>query len=123
MASLEVGHVYIIRTSLTKPLPKDKFTVCVSVSDGFFIWFNTKPQHHGQGQLRCDEHDHKALTRECFLDLSRLTRFGADEIDTARHRGALSRSLCERALAMLDEGIQTLPPRHARIIREALLSI
>lgn len=119
MASLRVGHVYVIHTTLTRPEPKDKITVCVSAGDGYFVWFNSEPPHHGVGQLPCGESDHNALSKECFLDLSRITFFGEAEVSTARDRGPVSDELRDRILAVIDAGIETLPPRHAQILRDA----
>ncbi|WP_366556722.1 hypothetical protein [Aquibaculum sediminis] len=119
MASLEVGHVYVVRTTLNKPLPKDKITICVAAGENYFLWFNTKPQPHGFGQLPCTAEDHPALSHDCYLDLSRLTCFSPNEIATARHRGTISDALRERIVQMVEAGIETLPTRHAQLIRDA----
>lgn len=120
MASLKIGHVYVVHTTLTKPHPKDKITICVSVADNLFVWFTSKPARHGHGQVPCAKGDHEALSRDCFLDLSRVTRFSPAELETTQHRGPISDGLRDRILQALEHGVKTLPPKHARIIQQAL---
>lgn len=120
MASLEVGHVYVVWTALARSGPKNKITLCVSADESLFLWFNTNSAHHGIGQLSCSPSDHQALDHDCYLDLSRLTFFSPGELATARDRGVISNDLCDRVLEMLRHGIETLPPRHARLIQENL---
>lgn len=117
---LEAGHVYVIFTKLTKPEPKHKIVVCISPDPPFFVWFNTSPQSHGIGQLPCSADDHDALTRDCYLDLSRVTTFLFDEIASAESRGPLSDEMKGRICELISAGIETLPPRFARIILENL---
>ncbi len=116
MVSLEAGHVYVVFTTLTKPDPKDKIVVCVCPETPLFVWFNSKPQRHGHGQLRCAASDHGALSRDCFLDLSRVTTFSASELTTAKPRGPLSGQMRERICRCVVAGIATLPPRFAELI-------
>lgn len=117
MALPDVGHVYIVHTTLTKPNPKDKIVVCIRTDDlPLFVWFNTRPQSHGVGQLRCSANDHPALAHECYLDLSRVTTFQPIEIEAAQARGALSADLIRAARDMVADGIETLSPRHAELI-------
>jgi hypothetical protein len=77
------GHVYVVFTTLTKP-PKDKIVLCICDEKNLFVWFNTKAQRHGAGQLKCAAGDHTALTRDCYLDLSRVTTFQPHEIANAK---------------------------------------
>ena len=112
---MNVGHVYVVHTSLARP-PKDKLTVCISVSENLFFWINTQPAHHGLGQLPLEARDHSALTHDCYLDCSRITMFSAAELTTARHRGPLSRALVERIVDLLRHNPpRTLPPRLLRV--------
>jgi hypothetical protein len=67
-----VGRVWprlVVFTTLTKPQPKRKIGLCICEEDKLFVWFNTAPQRHGEGQLKCAHGDHPALTHDCCLDL------------------------------------------------------
>lgn len=110
------GHVYVVHTALTRPLPKDKITRCVCAADDLFFWINTAPRSHGIGQLDLSPSDHpRALTRPCFLDCSRVTTFPAHELRAAQARGAISPALAARIVRLLtDAPPKTLAPRHVR---------
>lgn len=117
----DIGHVYVVHTTLTRPHPKDKIVVCVSGDHlPLFFWFNTAAQLHGIGQLVCGEADHAALTHDCFLDLSRVTTFSGPELATAQSRGPLSRDMLVRIRETLAAGVSTLTPRHVSLILENL---
>lgn len=115
MASCEVGHVYVVRTVLTKP-PKNKITICVCAAENLFLWINTKPRQHGVGQFALTARDHAALTRDCYLDCSRVTTFAA-ELASAVHRGPISKVLAARIVEFLKKTPpKTLPGKHLNLI-------
>lgn len=116
-----VGRVYVVHTSLTRPLPKDKITVCICAAENLFFWINTKPAAHGHGQLPLAASDHSALSHECYLDCSRVTTFPPNEIAAAQERDAISQELAQRIVAFLrDTPPKTLPGRHLQIALENL---
>jgi hypothetical protein len=96
-----VGHVYIVHTTLARP-PKDKITVCICAGENLFFWINTNPQRHGIGQIPLTTADHAALSRDCFLDCSRVTTFAKRELDAAQTRGTISASLARRVVELLE---------------------
>lgn len=120
MASLEIGHVYVVKTTLTKP-PKEKIVICICNVDNLFFWFNTKSQHHGIGQLPCCADDHSALSHDCFLDISRVTTFLPAEIEAAQDRGALSAEFKQKVQTLLSDGIATLAPKFLDLAKRNLL--
>lgn len=117
------GHVYIIYTTLARP-PKDKIAICICAADNLFFWINTNPQRHGIGQLPLAEADHGALSRDCFLDCSRVTTFPQREQDAAQHRGAISADLARRVVELLQNTPpKTLAPRHVRLAIDNLSAL
>lgn len=109
------GHVYVVYTTLTRP-PKDKITVCVCAADNLFFWVNTEPRRGGIGQIALTATDHQALTRNCFLDCSRVTTFLQSELDAAQPRGPVSSQLAQRIVDYLRESPpKTLPTRYLKI--------
>jgi hypothetical protein len=112
---VNAGHVYIVRTTLTNP-PKDKLTICICGSESLFFWINTEARRHGIGQLPLKSHDHDALSRDCYLDCSRVTTFLRHELKAAKHRGPISRELAARIVEFLmNAPPKTLPPRHLKL--------
>jgi hypothetical protein len=118
MVSVEVGRVYVVFTTLTKPKPKEKIVLCVCAKANLFVWFNTDPQRHGAGQLKCSEEDHPALSHDCYLDLSRVTTFRPVELANAQRRDLISTELRKRICGVIEAGVETLPPRFAQLIGE-----
>jgi hypothetical protein len=118
MASVEVGRVYVIHTTLTKPVPKEKIVICICAKDNLFVWFNTAAQRHGVGQLKCAAGDHPALSHDCYLDLSRVTTFRSDEIANAKPRDLISDKLKARICEAVKAGIATLAPRFTSLISD-----
>jgi hypothetical protein len=109
------GHVYIVRTTLTKP-PKDKIVVCICATNNLFFWINTNPQTHGIGQLQVKSTDHGALTRDCYLDTSRATTFLPLELQGAQGRGTISKALATRIVDYLNNSPpKTLAPKHLQL--------
>lgn len=71
MASCKLGHIYIVDTVLTKPA-KEKFALCVCISDRYFVWINTNPAPHGKDQLFLPAGCHHLVKHDSYLDLSRI---------------------------------------------------
>lgn len=119
--TMEVGHVYVVYTTLTRP-PKDKIAICVCGVSDLFLWINTKPRSHGIGQFRLRPSDHpEALTHECNLDCSQVTTFLPHELRASQHRGLISKDLARRIVQFLtDSPPKTLAPRHLKLIVENL---
>ncbi|MGH6803065.1 MAG: hypothetical protein ACREC3_06830 [Methyloceanibacter sp.] len=67
-------------------------------------------------QLPCTATDHKALWRDCYLDLSRVTTFLPRELEAAQDQGPISNALRARVCTMAFEGISTLPSRYVDLI-------
>lgn len=103
---MNVGCVYVVRTTLSKP-PKDKLTICICAGENLFFWINTRPQSHGIGQIALAASDHSALTHECHLDCSRVTAFTPQELAVAKERDVVSPELARRIVAYLE----TTPPK------------
>jgi hypothetical protein len=118
MALVDVGRVYVIFTTLTKPKPKEKIVLCICAKDNLFVWFNTDPQAHGVGQLKCSAEEHSALSHDCYLDLSRVTTFRAAELTNAQRRDLISKELRKRICGVIEAGVETLAPRFAQLIAE-----
>ena len=120
MVSFEVGHVYLIHTALTKPEPKDKLILCICDQANLFLWFNSKPAHHGIGQLPCAKGEHEALWKDCHLDMARVTTFAPHELAIAGPRGPVSETLMSRIRTVANGGVSLLAPRHLKLIRGKL---
>lgn len=103
---MTAGHVYVVFTTLARP-PKDKLTLCLCAAEGLFFWINSNPNRSGIGQFQLGADDHSALTKACFLDCSRVTKFRAHELQQAKPRGVISTDLASRIVAFL----QADPPR------------
>ena len=119
--SCEIGHVYVIYTTITKP-PKDKITICVCAANSYFLWINSLPRVHGVGQMELQAADHPAaLNKDCFLDCSKITVFSTQEISRAEHRGQISHDLAERIIEFLEKHPpKTLPEKHRALIADNL---
>jgi hypothetical protein len=117
---LNLGHVYVVYTTLARP-PKDKITICVCAVNGFFLWINTEPRQHGIGQFPLARADHACLTHDCFLDCSRVIVHSEAEIAAAAQRGPISKDLATRIVAYLTKSPpKTFAPRHLRLVIEQL---
>lgn len=120
---MNVGHVYVVFTTLARP-PKDKITLCICAADNLFFWINTEPQRHGVGQLPLAATDHSALSRDCHLDCSRVTTFLPPELDAAQARGTISVKLAERIVDFLaTDPPKTLSPKHVRLAIDSLSTL
>jgi hypothetical protein len=103
---VNVGHLYVVHTTLTNP-PKDKLVICVCDAVPLFLWINTHPRHHGIGQMPLISTDHAALAHNCHLDCSRLTSFRPAEIGGALDRGIISQALAAQIVQFVTEN----PPK------------
>jgi len=120
---VNVGHVYIVNTTLARPT-KDKITICICAADDLFFWINTDARPHGVGQFPLAASDHSALTRDCHLDCSRATTFLPNELREAGHRGPISSDLAARIVKYLtDHPPKTLTPRYLKIAIENLTAL
>lgn len=118
-----VGHVYVVRTTLSRP-PKDKITVCICAAEDLFFWVNTLARPHGVGQFALTATDHTALAHNCYLDCSRVTTFPAAELSNAQHRGPISVDLAQRIIQFLtDTPPKTLTPKHLKLAIENLSAL
>ena len=117
------GHVYVVHTVLARP-PKDKLILCICSVESLCFWINTNPQRHGLGQFALTAADHGALTRDCFLDCSRVTTFSQQELNAAQHRGAISVALAKRIVEFLEKDPpKTLPPRFVNLAVDNLAAL
>jgi hypothetical protein len=109
-----VGNVYDIHTTLARPNPKVKITVCMCDKDFLFFWINTAAAFNGIGQFPLCAADHpRRLSHDCFLDCSRITTFPAAELRAAIDHGPLSTELKRRIVAFLTTAPpKTLPGKH-----------
>jgi hypothetical protein len=120
---VNVGHVYVVNTTLARPA-KDKLTICICAGDNLFFWINTDPRPHGVGQFALAADDHAALTRDCHLDCSRATTFLPNELRDAKHRGAISSDLAARIVQHLtDHAPKTLTPRYLKLAIDNLATL
>lgn len=122
MASCKLGHVYIVQTVLTKP-PKAKFAVCVCAENGFFVWINSNPKPHGKDQMALDAGCHELVTKDCFLDLSRVVQHPTFELDDAKEFPRISANLANDIVLCIDAGLFVMPPAHAGLIRDNMLKL
>jgi hypothetical protein len=122
MASCKLGHIYIVETVLTKP-PKAKFALCVCLENGFFLWINSKPRPHGKDQMALDSGCHELVTKDCFLDLSRVVAHPNYELDDAREFPRIDAALASSIIECIDAGLFLMPKAHSAIVRGNLLKI
>lgn len=97
---MNLGHLYVVHTVLSKP-PKDKLAICVCGASDLFLWVNTNARQHGIAQMPLGTADHGALTHDCFLDCSRITTFRPNELANAIDRGIISAPLAARIAAFV----------------------
>ena len=104
MASCKLGHVYIVKTVLSKP-PKEKFAMCVCIANGYFFWINTRPAPHGRDQLPLSAGCHELVTHDSHLDLSKIFCHPDWEMDAAKEFPMISESLCNEITAAIETGL------------------
>jgi hypothetical protein len=117
---VNVGGVYVVYTALSRP-PKDKIVICVGDGPPLFFWINTEPRFHGIGQMPLAATDHSALTRDCFLDCSRVTTFPVYELRAAQQRDPVSTTLADAIADFLDENEPATLPAAQRVAICAIL--
>lgn len=122
MASCKVGHIYIVRTVLSRP-PKKKFALCVCIAPDYFIWINTSARFDGHDQLKLDAGCHELVVHDSHLDLSRVIVHSTQELEDANEFPCISQELRDQILQRLDDGLRLLPPRQAKHIRESLAAL
>jgi hypothetical protein len=117
---VKAGQLCVVRTTLSRP-PKDKLTICICANENLFFWINTEPRAHGEGQLALAASDHPALSRECYLDCSRVTTFPPLELKAAEIRDVISAELAGRIVQFLEDAPpKTLAPRYRKLAVENL---
>ncbi|OHV84136.1 hypothetical protein LCM4573_00015 [Rhizobium sp. LCM 4573] len=122
MASCKIGHVYIVKTSLTDP-PKAKFALCVCVEEGYFVWINSDARRHGKDQLPLKQGCHPLIRHDSVLDLSRVVAHPSHELEEAREFPAISKSLCTEIVGKIDRGLSVMPRRQAKVIADNLRTL
>jgi len=116
MASCKLGHIYIVETVLTKP-PKAKFAVCVCIDPGYFLWVNSNPRPHGRDQVPLPAGCHELVTKNCFLDLSRVVQHPTFELEDAKEFARIDQKFAGLIVAAIDAGLFLLPPSQGLLIR------
>ncbi len=117
---MKAGQLCVVRTTLSRP-PKDKLTICICANENLFFWINTEPRAHGEGQLALAASDHPALSRECYLDCSRVTTFPPLELKAAEIRDVISAELAGRIVQFLEDAPpKTLASRYRKLAVENL---
>jgi hypothetical protein len=111
MPSCKVGHVYLVFTALTNP-PKKKFALCISAEREWFVWFNTKPRQRGDDQLLCRAGCHELIEHDSYLDLSRVVKHSATELDAI--------ALRDQILAFAEQGLKVMPKGQCGVLLAGL---
>jgi len=122
MPSCKAGHVYIVFTALTKP-PKEKFALCVSQENEWFLWFNTLARPHGRDQMGVMAGCHQLIVHDSFLDLSRVVHHSAIELEAGKEFGCISAELAASIAAFIEHGIELMPQRHIDIVRASMTAL
>ena len=106
-SSLIANNIYVYYCGWIKP-PHDKIALCICDINNWAFWFNSNPAFHKDGQLSCDQSDHyRAITKQCYLDLSGLKAISSIEIRNAGHRGPISDAFRSKIVNVLTNS----PPR------------
>ncbi|MCH4560323.1 hypothetical protein [Mesorhizobium jarvisii] len=122
MASCKLGHVYIVPTVLTKP-PKSKYAICVCPLNGFFVWINSQKRPHGKDQMPLSAGCHPLVTKDCFLDLSRVVQHPGFELDEAKEFDRISGDFASAIVNMIADGLFLMPSVHSDVIFENLAAL
>jgi hypothetical protein len=122
MPSCKVGHVYIVFTALTRP-PKEKYALCVSAENEWFVWFNTNPRHGGDDQLLCKAGCHELIEHDSYLDLRRVVMHSQAEIDAGKEFACISPALRDHILAFAEQGLKVMPKGQCRVLLAGLRSL
>ncbi|TIM94452.1 MAG: hypothetical protein E5Y34_30635 [Mesorhizobium sp.] len=122
MASCKLGHIYIVRTALTKP-PKPKFALCASIDYGFFLWINSIAKPHGKDQMAIQSGCHELVVKDCFLDLSRVVQHPTYELEDAREFERITADFANDIIECIDAGLFLMPPNHSQAVREGMMQL
>lgn len=113
--SLVVGNVYSYQCNWI-PRPHRKIGIVVSARANWILWFNSEPRVHGVAQMPVAQAEHKACTRDCYLDLSSVQRVRMDEEKVATDEGPISDALGVRLVAELKKPNKMLTEFQRKII-------
>ncbi|TPN57586.1 hypothetical protein FJ976_02810 [Mesorhizobium sp. B1-1-9] len=84
--------------------------------NGFFVWINSQPRSHGKDQLALKAGSHPLVTKDCFLDLSRVVQHPTFELEQAREFDCVSPDLASAIIEMIGGGLFVMPKVHSDII-------
>jgi hypothetical protein len=106
---VNVGDVFQIHTSLVNP-PKQKIALYVGRlgSIDLFLWFNTEARRNRPAQMRVAPREAPGISRDCFLDCSRVTTFLQRELEDAVPCGRASRAFLLRVAQEVEARAVTL---------------
>lgn len=114
-----VGHIYRIHCAWIDP-PHPKISLCINCDPFWFFWFNSKAAFHGVAQLEVKAGCHSSIIKDCFLDLSGVKVFSADDLATAINQGPIDRGLLDSILTVLNGAPSRLPQRHRELALQNL---
>jgi hypothetical protein len=119
---MNVGDVFRVHTTLTKPQPKTKIVIYVGKHAGvdLFVWFNTDPREKRPAQMSVTAQEAPGITHNCFLDCSRVTTFPARELSGAERQGCASAEFRKRVAQTVEEQATTLTGVQRTAIAAAL---
>jgi len=84
---MRVGDIYLVENGDIYP-PKKKFSICVCVSEGYFLLINSE----NRAMYKCTpilKADHSFLSYDSFIGCSRFFRYTTEQLEgTARIKGA-----------------------------------
>lgn len=107
--TLQCGNIYIYRCTWIDD-PHDKIALCICDQKSWFFWFNSDARFHGQGQLHVSVNEHpKALTKNCYLDLSSVKAASPRDLKAAKDCGQITLAFRTKVLAVLANPIPLLP--------------
>lgn len=122
MPSCKTGHIYIVFTALTKP-PKEKYALCISEPNEWFVWFNTLARSHGRDQFQVASGVHELIVHDSFLDLSRVVFHSAAEIEAGKEFACISKSFRDEIVAFVTAGLEVMPERQSQIVLANLTAL
>lgn len=113
---MNVGDVLRVHTTLANP-PKTKIVMYVGrhANHDLFLWFNTEPRKR-PAQMSVSPREAPVITRDCFLDCSRVTTFPPRELKQAEHQGCASAAFLQRVAQMIEDKAVTLTTGQRRSI-------
>ena len=63
------------------------------------------------------------MTKDCFLDLSRVVQHPTFELDDAKEFPRISDGLVSDIVLCIDAGLFVMPPAHATLIRDNMFKL